>query len=48
MTMIEISLQKKIMECHMNKVEKRLEVYTALTSIDDNNEGEEESKGEME
>jgi hypothetical protein len=35
---------KQIMECHMSKLRKRLDMYTALASIEDNNDGEEEPK----
>ena len=35
---------KEIMERHMNELRKRLDVYAALASIEDNNNGEEEPK----
>jgi len=35
---------KEIMECHMSKLRKRLDLYAALASIEDNDDGKEEPK----
>jgi len=35
---------KQIMEHHMSKLRKRLDMYTALASTEDNGDGEEEPK----
>src|SRR5579859_3726417 len=35
---------KEIMECHMSRLRRRLDLYAALASIEDNDDGKEEPK----